>query len=249
MKVSDLPDRIGEKIEVDPESGCWLWVSAISRGYGAIYWERKSRIAHRVVYAIARPDEDIDGLDLHHRCGVRECVNPDHIQPMPHKQNLEADGIIERLRNPNQHTNQTHCKHGHEFTPENTYVRPNGARQCRQCKGEYRARNSVTTQRRKAAEAGYVVMPSDELAHDIENMVGTNVSVEEQVALREAAQRLRDMPEGERIEGWARMLDPNCSCAEARQWGVDKDCGHYHDLPSYQRCTLILDKRKEGESR
>ena len=62
------------------------------------------------------------------------------------------------------------------------------------------------------------------------------------------AQRLRDMPEGERIEGWARMLDPNCSCAEARQWGVDKDCGHYHDLPSYQRCTLILDTRKEGES-
>lgn len=28
---------------------------------------------------------------------------------------------------------ETHCKHGHEFTPENTYIRPNGRRQCRTC--------------------------------------------------------------------------------------------------------------------
>jgi hypothetical protein len=28
----------------------------------------------------------------------------------------------------------THCKRGHEFTPENTYVQPNGRRVCRTCK-------------------------------------------------------------------------------------------------------------------
>lgn len=28
---------------------------------------------------------------------------------------------------------QTHCKRGHEFTPENTYVQKNGSRQCRAC--------------------------------------------------------------------------------------------------------------------
>ena len=28
----------------------------------------------------------------------------------------------------------THCKHGHEFTEENTYVKPSGIRQCRTCK-------------------------------------------------------------------------------------------------------------------
>lgn len=26
------------------------------------------------------------------------------------------------------------CKHGHEFTPENTYTRPNGRRTCRECR-------------------------------------------------------------------------------------------------------------------
>jgi hypothetical protein len=33
---------------------------------------------------------------------------------------------------------QTHCTHGHEFTPENTVVRPNGTRNCRTCKNERR---------------------------------------------------------------------------------------------------------------
>ena len=27
----------------------------------------------------------------------------------------------------------TNCKHGHPFTPENTYVKPNGCRLCRAC--------------------------------------------------------------------------------------------------------------------
>jgi hypothetical protein len=28
---------------------------------------------------------------------------------------------------------QTHCKRGHEFTPENTFIRANGWRMCRTC--------------------------------------------------------------------------------------------------------------------
>jgi hypothetical protein len=32
-----------------------------------------------------------------------------------------------------QRKRQTHCKHGHEFTPENTRVASNGTRHCRAC--------------------------------------------------------------------------------------------------------------------
>lgn len=29
---------------------------------------------------------------------------------------------------------KTHCRHGHEYTPENTYIRPSdGSRACRTC--------------------------------------------------------------------------------------------------------------------
>ena len=31
----------------------------------------------------------------------------------------------------------THCKRGHEFTPENTYISPKNARSCRACREQY----------------------------------------------------------------------------------------------------------------
>lgn len=33
----------------------------------------------------------------------------------------------------------THCRHGHEYTPENTYLTPAGRRQCRACRQRRRA--------------------------------------------------------------------------------------------------------------
>jgi hypothetical protein len=45
----------------------------------------------------------------------------------------------------------THCSAGHEYTPENTYIRPNGQRDCRQCANlrtrEYRSRHPSPNQR------------------------------------------------------------------------------------------------------
>lgn len=51
----------------------------------------------------------------------------------------------------------THCPAGHEYTPENTYVGPDGGRDCRTC---VRIRNREAQRRRRAAERairqGYV---------------------------------------------------------------------------------------------
>jgi hypothetical protein len=50
---------------------------------------------------------------------------------------------------------QTHCIHGHEFTPENTIVRPNGTRQCRECRRAYdRTRRDADYWRRYRAGMG-----------------------------------------------------------------------------------------------
>lgn len=36
---------------------------------------------------------------------------------------------------------RTHCPSGHEYTPENTYLHPQGSRNCRACRAAYRDAN------------------------------------------------------------------------------------------------------------
>ena len=61
-------------------SGCWVWMGArTASGYA-----RSGKVGslHRVVYAEMRPDESILTDVLHHKCSVKHCVNPDHLEPM-----------------------------------------------------------------------------------------------------------------------------------------------------------------------
>lgn len=68
-----------------------------------------------------------EGLQLDHLCRVRNCVNPDHLEPVTQKVNiLRGDSFSARK------SRQTHCIHGHEFTAGNTYD-DRGGRKCRTC--------------------------------------------------------------------------------------------------------------------
>ncbi len=55
------------------------------------------------------------------------------------------------------------CQRGHELKPENTYVRPNGKRECKTCKHasdhEYRQRN---LEKRRAYDRAYYKQHRDE---------------------------------------------------------------------------------------
>jgi hypothetical protein len=67
---------------VNPVTQCWEWTLQTSRGYGYVKVNGKKRIAHRAVYEAIKgliPP----GMDLHHICGNRRCVNPDHVEPLP----------------------------------------------------------------------------------------------------------------------------------------------------------------------
>ena len=64
------------------ESGCWMWSGAIHKsGYGQIKWGGNSTVAHRVVYQLIK-GEIPKGLVLDHKCNVKLCVNPDHLEPV-----------------------------------------------------------------------------------------------------------------------------------------------------------------------
>lgn len=89
----DLPPRILDKIEPEPNSGCWLWTGAIGSGaYGNIQWHGRTWRAHRLVYQLLVGS--IPKPTLNHDCRARSCVNPSHLTPMTMKENMMAEGSL-----------------------------------------------------------------------------------------------------------------------------------------------------------
>ena len=61
-----------------------------------------------------------------------------------------------------------HCKHGHRFTPKNTYVHPSGFRVCMTCKRETNrkwGRRWTEAKQRLRAELGRPYIPPAERTH------------------------------------------------------------------------------------
>ena len=121
-------DRVDGLVHEETNSGCWLLESAPnSNGYGRIQIDGVRGLAHRVMYE-HHVGTVPEGLDLDHLCRNRECCNPSHLEPVTRRENLMRGETI-----PAMHAAKTHCKRGHEFSPENTYVRKNGTRWCKRC--------------------------------------------------------------------------------------------------------------------
>lgn len=80
------------------KSPCWIWRLKISRfGYGCIRYAGKDTHAHIFYYRAYRGDfpSRIDGqrTEVDHLCRVRECVNPDHLEPVAQKVNIRRGNV------------------------------------------------------------------------------------------------------------------------------------------------------------
>lgn len=84
-----LSERVLSNYSVN-EHGCWVWIRQLNNdGYGLI-WDGRVRqkvCAHRVSYELARGSIP-SGLELDHLCRVRACINPDHLEPVIHAENI-----------------------------------------------------------------------------------------------------------------------------------------------------------------
>jgi len=128
-------ERFLAKIRVEDrgyKTACWVWAaSKYSDGYGQFGVSPKHQIgSHRFAYNYwVGPIPD--GLELDHLCRVRECCNPEHLEPVTHKVNmlrgLAAEVTIRRQRS------KSHCPYGHPYAGHNLYLTSNGWRQCRAC--------------------------------------------------------------------------------------------------------------------
>jgi hypothetical protein len=67
---------------------CWIWQlkRAPRTGYGVVRVNGQDLMAHRLEYERANGPIP-EGMQIDHLCRVRECVNPDHLEPVTPQEN------------------------------------------------------------------------------------------------------------------------------------------------------------------
>lgn len=124
-------------------TGCWPWAGQPnSGGYGQFTVKKADRfrevIAHRwlLEQLLGRKLSPVRGEeDACHSCNNPVCCNPLHLYVDTRSGNMRY--AVETGRHVQ--SSKTHCPANHEYTEENTYIKPNGERCCRACRGEQSA--------------------------------------------------------------------------------------------------------------
>jgi HNH endonuclease len=138
---------IEDRVAIEPNCGCWLWLPSLgSHGYGNASFQAlipsRATVAHRLSYVAFKGDIP-EGYEVDHLCRVKSCVNPEHLQAVPHFVNSwRAWGEYpERLA-----TRESGCPRGHG--PYSAGKR----HYCKQCNRDrnaaYRARQKITANTR-----------------------------------------------------------------------------------------------------
>jgi len=110
---------------VDEVNGCWNWTGTVSRnGYGLAHRGRTSMTAHRFVYQCHNGPIPA-GLELDHLCRNKLCVNPGHLEPVTHAENMRRHAPFD------QRVLSANCKYGHPL--DGIRTRPGGGRYCKTC--------------------------------------------------------------------------------------------------------------------
>ena len=117
-------DNVLKKIVVNQKTGCHIWVgTTMHNGYGQVRLDNRWTSPHRAVWEHFKGPIP-EGLQIDHKCKVRNCCNVDHLQVVTNRMNmLNSDNMgAVNLRKPFCPT----C--GGEYT-----VKKDGYRYCKPC--------------------------------------------------------------------------------------------------------------------
>jgi len=130
-----LPQRFWDKIEV-VDTGyvtpCWLWTASLKEGPRGGYGRfgvggGKDKGAHRVAYeALVGPIPD--GEEPDHRCEVKRCTRPTHLESVTHQVNMARA------------LSRDECPANHPYTGHNLIIEGNGWKRCRICRNARKRR-------------------------------------------------------------------------------------------------------------
>jgi hypothetical protein len=126
-------DRLLAKTTID-SGDCWLYQGWLQKnGYARIYLPKPIDghvNAHRFSYEYFITEIPAE-LEIDHLCNQRNCMNPWHMEPVSHAENMRRG--TDRLWG-----NRTYCNRGHALTDADVRTIPGTqpgwiARTCRQC--------------------------------------------------------------------------------------------------------------------
>lgn len=108
----------------EPNTGCWLWLGRLNNHGYAVF---SKTYIHRQNWIEANGPVP-DGLELDHLCRVPQCVNPSHLEPVTHRENMRRGYGVSGI-----HARKTTCPQGHPY--DQVVRRSNGVvgRRCSLC--------------------------------------------------------------------------------------------------------------------
>jgi hypothetical protein len=144
--TTELPPYMRKRLSVAPD-GCWLVTGGLDKGgYARFKVNGASRQAHRAVYTILVDPIPAD-LPLDHLCRVRNCVNPDHLEPVTQREN------VRRSVSPAGATLNGRCQRGHDVSLPGALRRG----ECQECR--------LTSKREHFAQASLVRSVPPHVSH------------------------------------------------------------------------------------
>jgi hypothetical protein len=183
-----LDERLGQYTP-EPNSGCWLWLGGLTTsGYGYTGHRSSSVAAHRLSYEKHRGPIP-EGLVLDHKCRVRSCINPDHLEPVTSAENYRR-GKLHRQYKP-------HCSRGHLYTAETTWVDEWGRRQCRVCWRLIRDRDRARAKARARSPHKELIRRvrtvADRMLETVEAIIGFHAPTMERAGGKKFTKRTEDV--------------------------------------------------------